>query len=237
MGPCRGSWDWLSHLRRGEDERERNVPWRNGDSVEDDRPNGRSTDRRKAYQKPLDHGSTRCADDRGGGGSEGSMRSSRDWHLRGSPQDRTFSSYRSVEDSFYLKDRPPRPPYQRHETKPKRRDYGEFHRGLRLTETTNDPSRKSEDKRQSSPGRSRSRRMSRRHTAIEKPERENTSENDISRHGDHSEVLISFVNGTCCPGFHIYPVLSFSRITVQKRSLHLLKTTSRKKLLVVPKKP
>lgn len=191
MGPRRGSWDWSSHLRRGEEERERDVPWRNGDSVEDDRPNGRSADRRKAYQKPLDHVSSRSADDRGGGGSEGSMRSSRDWHLRGSPQDRTFSSYRSMEDDFYAKEqmykseRPPRPSYQWHETKPKRRDYGEYHRGLRLPEMTEEPSRRSEDRRQSSPGRSRSKRTSKRHTAAEKQERENTSENNVSHHDDH----------------------------------------------------
>lgn len=188
MGPRRGSWEWPSHLRRGEDERERDVPWRNGDSVEDDRPNGRSADRRKAYQKPLDHVSSRFAEDRGGGGSEGSMRSS--WHLRGSPQDRTFSSYRSMEDNFYVKEqmykseRPPRPPYQRHENKPRRRDYGEYHRGLRLPERTEEPSRRSEDKRQSSPGRGRSKRMSKRQTPAEKEERGKASENIVS-HRDH----------------------------------------------------
>lgn len=143
--------------------------------MEDDRPNGRSADRRKAYQKPWDHLSSRSADDRGGGGG-----ASRDWHLRGSPQDRTFSSYRSVEDAFYLKEqmykseRPPRPPFQRHEAKPKRRDHGDYHRGLRPPETTEEPSRRSEDRRQSPPGRSRSKRTSKRHAAADKQERENT---------------------------------------------------------------
>lgn len=245
MGPRRGSWDWSSHLRRGEDERERDVPWRNGDSAEDDRPNGRSAERRKAYQKPLDHLSSRSADDRGGGGgSDGSVRSSRDWHLRGSPQDRTFSSYRSVEDSFYVKEhlykaeRPARPPYQRHETKPKRRDYGEHHRGLRLPEMAEEPSRRSEDKRQSSPGRSRSKRTSKRPTAAEKPERDNASENTVSHHAERrgSELLVSAGNRSCCPASRPDQGLSFSRIAVQQRSLHLLGTTkSPKKLLVVPK--
>lgn len=116
------------------------------------------------------------------------MRSSRDWHPRGSPQDRTFGSYRSGEENFYPKEptykseRPPRPPYQRHETKPKRRDYGEHHRGPRPPEMPAEPSRWSEDRRQSSPGRSRSRRTSKRPT--EHQERENTGDNSVSPRGD-----------------------------------------------------
>lgn len=189
MGPRRGSWDW-SHLRRGEDDRERDVPWRNGGGADDERPNGRSADRRKAYQKPLDHVGSRSGDERGGGG-EGMMRSNRDWHPRGSPQDLAFSSYRSMEDEFYVKEqmykseRPPRPPYPRHDTKPKRRDYGEYHRGPRHPEMPEEPSRRSEDRRQSSPGRSRSKRTSKRHPGAEKQERENATETTVRHRGEH----------------------------------------------------
>uniref|UniRef100_A0A3P8S8Y3 RNA binding motif protein 20 n=1 Tax=Amphiprion percula TaxID=161767 RepID=A0A3P8S8Y3_AMPPE len=120
LGPHRSSWDWP---------RERDDPWRNGSSVDDDRPNGRASDRRKTYQKPLDHLSLRSADERGGGGGEG-MKGSRDWHPRGSPQG--FNSYRNMEDDFYMEqvyksDKPPRPLYQRHDTKSKRRNGGDYH--------------------------------------------------------------------------------------------------------------
>ncbi|XP_070842758.1 RNA-binding protein 20 [Chaetodon trifascialis] len=188
MGPRRGSWDWSSHLRRGEDERERDDPWRNGGSVDDDRPNGRVADRRKAYQKPLDHMSSRCVDERGGGGGGGGegMRGNRDWHPRGSPQGMSFSSYRNIEDDFYMKeqmyksDKPPRPPYQRHDPKPKRRDGGDYHSRSRHSEvemTEEPPRRAVEDKRPSSPGRGRSKKTSRRHATAEKHERENAPEN------------------------------------------------------------
>ncbi|XP_076585367.1 RNA-binding protein 20 [Chaetodon auriga] len=187
MGPRRGSWDWSLHLRRGEDERERDDPWRNGGSVDDDRPNGRAADRRKAYQKTLDHMSLRCVDERGGGGGGGEgMRGNRDWHPRGSPQGMSFNSYRNIEDDFYMKeqmykaDKPPRPPYQRHDPKPKRRDGGDYHSRSRHSEvemTEEPPRRTLEDKRPSSPGRGRSKKTSRRHTTAEKHERENAPEN------------------------------------------------------------
>uniref|UniRef100_A0A3Q3GSY5 RNA binding motif protein 20 n=1 Tax=Labrus bergylta TaxID=56723 RepID=A0A3Q3GSY5_9LABR len=156
LGPRHGSWDWSSHLRRCEDERERDDPWRNGGNMEDDRSNGRAADRRKAYQKPVDHISSRSADDRGGG--EG-MRGNRDWHPRGSPQGMAFNAYRNMEDDFYIKeqmyklDKPPRPPYQRHDPKPKRRDGNDYHSRPRHPEfeMTEEPLRRSqEDKRQSS---------------------------------------------------------------------------------------
>lgn len=117
------------------------------------------------------------------------MRSNRDWHPRGSPQDLSFSSYRSVDDDFYLKEhlykseRPPRPPYGRHEAKAKWWDYGEYHRGPRHSELTEEPSRRSEDRRQGSPGRSRSRRTSKRHGAAEKTERESGNEGTVSCNG------------------------------------------------------
>ncbi|XP_042341838.1 RNA-binding protein 20 isoform X2 [Plectropomus leopardus] len=188
LGPRRGSWDWSSHLRRGEDERERDDLWRNGGSTDDDRPNGRAAERRKAYQKPIDHISSRSADERGGGGGGGGegMRGNRDWHLRGSPQGMCYNSYRNMEDDFYMReqlfksDKPPRPPYQRHDTKLKRRDGGDYQSRLRHSEfeITEEPLRRTlDDKRQGSPGRGRSKRTSRRHTSAEKHEKENTTEN------------------------------------------------------------
>ncbi|XP_053186641.1 RNA-binding protein 20 [Scomber japonicus] len=183
LGPRRGSWDWSSHLRRGEDERERDDPWRNGSGVDDDRPNGRVADRRKAYQKPLDYISSRSADERGG--DEG-MRGNRDWYPRGSPQGMSFNSYRNMEDDFYAKeqmyksDKLPKPSYQRHDTKSKRRDGGDYHSRLRHSEfeMTDEPLRRTpEDKKQSSPGRARSKKTSRRHPPMERHERDNATEN------------------------------------------------------------
>ncbi|XP_075946956.1 RNA-binding protein 20 [Anarhichas minor] len=196
LGPRSGSWDWSSHLRRGEDERERDDPWRNGGSVEDDRPNGRAAERWRAYQKPLDHISSRSADERegggggggGGGGSGGEgIRGNRDWHPRGSPQGMSFSSYRNKEGEFYTKeqmyksDKPPRPPYQRHDTKPKRRDGGDHHSRSKHSEfeITEEPLRRAlEDKRQGSPGKDRSKKTSRRCITAEKHEKENTTDNN-----------------------------------------------------------
>ncbi|KAM8878299.1 RNA-binding protein 20 isoform 2-T2 [Spinachia spinachia] len=196
LGPRRGSWDWSSLLRRGEEERGRDDPWRNGGSVDDNRQNGRSADRRKAYQKPSDHIGSRSADERegggggggggrGGGGSEG-MRAKRDWPPRGSPQGKSFCSYRNMEEEFYAKeqmyksDKPPRASYQRHDTKPKRRDAGDYHSRSRHSEfgATEETLRRTlEDKRQGSPGRERSKKTSRRYITPEKHGKENTTEN------------------------------------------------------------
>uniref|UniRef100_A0A665WR37 RNA binding motif protein 20 n=1 Tax=Echeneis naucrates TaxID=173247 RepID=A0A665WR37_ECHNA len=162
LGPCRVSWDWPSHSRRGEDERERDDPWRNGGNMDDDWPNGRGTDRRKAYQKPLDHINR--------------MRGNRNWHSQGSPQGLSFNIYRNMEDDFHTKeqmyksDKPPRPPYQRHDAKLKRRDGGDYHGRPRHSEfemSEETVCRTSEERRQSSPGRGRSKRTSRRHASEE----------------------------------------------------------------------
>ncbi|XP_037620649.1 RNA-binding protein 20 isoform X2 [Sebastes umbrosus] len=195
QGPRRGSWDWSSHSRRGEDERERGDLWKNGSSVDDDRPNGRAADRRKAYQKPLDHISSRSADERGGGGGGEGMRGNRDWHPRGSPQGMSFNSYRNMEDDFYMKeqmyksDKPPRPPHQRHDTKPKRRDGGDYHGRPRHSEfeITEEPLRRTlDDKRQGSPGRDRSKKTSKRQITAEKHEKENATENTERRSKEKS---------------------------------------------------
>ncbi|CAG5928882.1 unnamed protein product [Menidia menidia] len=184
LGPQRGSWDWPSHARRGEEERERDGPWRNGGSVDDDRPNGRAADRRKNYQKHLDH-------ERGAGDSK---RGSRDWHPRGSPKGSSFHSYRNTDDNFfsqhvYKSDKLLRPSYQRHDTKSKRRDGSDYHARSRHSEfemNEEQSGRTSEDKRQGSPGRSRSRRTSRRHATPERHERESASENTNSQSKDKS---------------------------------------------------
>lgn len=186
LAPSRGSWDWSPHIRRSEDERERDDPWRNGGGVDDDRPNGRGNDRRKSYQKPLDHTSSRSGDERGGG--EG-MRGNRDWHVRSSPQGASFNSYRSMDEDFYMKeqtyksDKLPRTSYQRHDAKPKRRDCGDYHSRPRHYEfeVTEEPLwRAPEEKRQTSPGRGRSEKTSKRHTTAEKNERDKAAENTVS---------------------------------------------------------
>ncbi|KAK2815899.1 hypothetical protein Q5P01_026366 [Channa striata] len=176
LGPRRGSWDWSSHLRRSEDERERDDSWRNGGSVDDDRTHGRAADRRKTHQKLLDHLSSRSQDERGGGGGEG-MRANRDWHPRSSPQGMSFNSYRNKEDDYYMKDhmykldKLPRPQHQRYDTNTKRRDGGDFHVRLRHSEfeLTEEPCRKTpEEKRQTPPGTDRSEKTNRRHITAEK---------------------------------------------------------------------
>uniref|UniRef100_A0A3B4CPL4 RNA binding motif protein 20 n=1 Tax=Pygocentrus nattereri TaxID=42514 RepID=A0A3B4CPL4_PYGNA len=117
LGPRRGSWDWTSHGRRDEDPRDRDE-WRNG---EDERPNGRLSERRKLYLKPGERGSPRM-DERG-----------RDWYPRGSPQGPPFS-YHTMDD-FYKKEPTYKaektlrtPQNQRHEGKYKRRDGTDHHR-------------------------------------------------------------------------------------------------------------
>ncbi|XP_074519009.1 RNA-binding protein 20 [Halichoeres trimaculatus] len=179
MGPRRGSWDWSSQLRRVEDERDRDDPWRNGSNMDDDRLNGR----RKVYQKPVDHISSRLTDDRGG--PEG-MRGSRDRHPRGSPQGMAFNSYRSMEDDFYMKeqmyksDKLQRSPYQKHDAKPKRRDGSDYHGRSRHSEFEPGEEmlrRTQEDRRQSSPGRGRSRKTSRSVNTPERYEKENVAKN------------------------------------------------------------
>lgn len=117
------------------------------------------------------------------------MRSGRDWYPRGSPQSMSFNSYRNMEDDFYMKeqmyksDKPPRPPYQRHDTKSKRRDGGDYHSRSRHSEfemTEESLRRTPEDKKQSSPGWGRSKMTSRRHTTMEKHDRDNATENTVS---------------------------------------------------------
>lgn len=234
MAPCRGSWDWSTHLRRSEDERERDDPWRNGGSVDDDRPNGRVADRRKTYQKPLDHISSRLADERGG--SEG-IRGNRDWHLQSSPQGMSFNSYRNVDDDFYMKeqmfksDKMPRPSYQRHDTKSRRRDGGDYYGRMRHSEFEEPPRRTPEDKRQTSPSRGRSEKASRRHTTAEKHEKEKSIENTVSTFYKCNNTTITWHT-------HLTKkVLLFLRIATPKTNLvHPKEAVSQKSLRNVVKR-
>uniref|UniRef100_A0A672HC32 RNA binding motif protein 20 n=1 Tax=Salarias fasciatus TaxID=181472 RepID=A0A672HC32_SALFA len=202
MGPHRASWDWPSH-RRGEEERERDRddPWRNGSGADDERPNGRASERRKTYQKPSDHLGSRSADERGGGGGDG-MRSGRDWHPRSSPQSSSFNSYRNMEDDFFMEhvyksDKPLRPSYQRHEAKSKRRDGGDYHARSRHSDfemSEESLCKASEDKRQSSPGRARGKKTSRRHATPERHER-NAAESSVSRRLVTSTPILEWESG------------------------------------------
>ncbi|RVE75638.1 hypothetical protein OJAV_G00000750 [Oryzias javanicus] len=188
FGPHRSSWAWPSHIRRSEEERDREYPWRNGDSMDDDLSNGRAVARRKPYQKHLDFASLRASDEQGVG--EG-MRESRDRHPRGSPQG--FSSYRGMADHFYSEqmyksEKSLRPSYPRHDMKTKRRDGGDYHARSRHPDFDlgeEPPCRAAEDKRSSSPGR-RSKKSSRRRESAERHEKENASENNDSRSKEKS---------------------------------------------------
>ncbi|XP_036404189.1 RNA-binding protein 20 [Megalops cyprinoides] len=168
-GPCRGewsnsqggrrcSWDWSSHMRRGAEE-ERDEPcWRNGD---EDRPNGRLlADWRKPYFKPADRMSPRPVEERG----------SRDRYPRGSPQGPPFPPYRGKEEEFYKKeaayksDKPPRQAYPRREVRAKRRDVPERHRSRHSeSETLEDSAaaKTPEDRKQASPARGTSKKLTR----------------------------------------------------------------------------
>uniref|UniRef100_A0A8C5HH04 RNA binding motif protein 20 n=1 Tax=Gouania willdenowi TaxID=441366 RepID=A0A8C5HH04_GOUWI len=174
--PHRGSRDW-SHSRRAEDERD--DPWRNG-SVNEDRLNGRGLDRRKPYQKSSDHPSLRSTDERGGGGGGGGgegNRGGRDWHTRGSPKSSSLSTYRSIEDDFFMEqlyksEKLPRHPYQRQDRPSKRRDGGEWRSRHSDFEMSEEQLRRTpEGKRQNSP--SRRQKSSRRCVDAEKREKEN----------------------------------------------------------------
>uniref|UniRef100_A0A8C5HDA2 Matrin-type domain-containing protein n=1 Tax=Gouania willdenowi TaxID=441366 RepID=A0A8C5HDA2_GOUWI len=177
--PHRGSRDW-SHSRRAEDERD--DPWRNG-SVNEDRLNGRGLDRRKPYQKSSDHPSLRSTDERGGGGGGGGgegNRGGRDWHTRGSPKSSSLSTYRSIEDDFFMEqlyksEKLPRHPYQRQDRPSKRRDGGEWRSRHSDFEMSEEQLRRTpEGKRQNSP--SRRQKSSRRCVDAEKREKENATE-------------------------------------------------------------
>ncbi|XP_061625398.1 RNA-binding protein 20 isoform X1 [Phyllopteryx taeniolatus] len=176
LGLRRGSWDWSSHYRRGEDDKERDEPSRrNGWSTDGDRPNERPADRpndrladrRKAYGKPSDYVISRSADERGDKGVTGN----RDFP-RGSPQSKSFNSYRSMEESFYIKsDKVTRSPYQRHDSKSKRRNGSDHSRHSRHLESEkiDEPLRRTpEDRKLHSPSRGGSRKPNKRCTTAEK---------------------------------------------------------------------
>nr|XP_057940623.1 RNA-binding protein 20 [Doryrhamphus excisus] len=169
LGQRRGSWDWSSHFRRADDEKERDESRRNGSSADSDRPNERPSDRWKSYGKPSEYVIPRSVDERGG--DEG-MRTNRDFP-RGSPQGNVFNSYRNMDDNFYVRsDKVTRSPYQRHQdTKSKRRNGGDYHSRSRHPEnemTDEVLHRTSEEKKQGSPNRGRSRKPSRRCASVEK---------------------------------------------------------------------
>ncbi|XP_061685903.1 RNA-binding protein 20 isoform X2 [Syngnathoides biaculeatus] len=176
LGPRQGSWDWSSHYRRGEEDKERDdLSRRNGYSTDgdrlnerpSDRPNDRLSDRRKAYGKPSDYAISRSADERGDKGITGN----RDFP-RGSPQSKSFNSYRSMEEGFYMKsDKVSRSPYQRHDSKSKRKngsDYSRHSRYLESEKTDESLRRTPEDKNLHSPSRGRNRKPSKRCTSLEK---------------------------------------------------------------------
>lgn len=181
LSPHRGSRDWPSHRRRGEEDRERDDPWRNGGNMDESRPNGRTADRRKYYHKPLGHLGLRSADDRGSGET---ARSNRDWHLRDSPLGSSYNSFRNMEEDCYMEpshksEKVPRTSHHRHDIKSRWRD-GDHPLRSRHSEfemTDGPQCRTPEDKRRNSPGREKIKNPGRGHT---KEEGENASENTVS---------------------------------------------------------
>ncbi|XP_030638736.1 RNA-binding protein 20 [Chanos chanos] len=202
MGSSRVSWDWSSHPRRDE-ERDRDreeLGWRNG---EEDRLNGRLPlpDRRKTYLKPGDRVSPRSGmpEERG----------VRDWYPRSSPQGPPFSSYRSMEDFYkkeppYKAEKPPRPPYQRHEMKSKRREGPDYHRSRhsesdlsedlgrskktsRKAATEKEEEREQEDNRETSSRVSKERSESPQSGKHTEPEKDKESEAEEWESGDDTE--------------------------------------------------
>uniref|UniRef100_A0A3B3ZFP9 Matrin-type domain-containing protein n=1 Tax=Periophthalmus magnuspinnatus TaxID=409849 RepID=A0A3B3ZFP9_9GOBI len=98
----------------------------------------------------------------------------RDWH----PQ---RMSYRNMEDSYYTKEqmyKPPRPPYQRHDLKSKRRD-ADYHRPRHSELDTSSEPPRAEDKR-SSPERGRSKKTSKKHSSAERHSKERNTEQTVS---------------------------------------------------------
>ncbi|XP_057698660.1 RNA-binding protein 20 isoform X1 [Corythoichthys intestinalis] len=165
--PRRGSWDWSSHYRRGEEDKEMDEhSRRNGCSTAIDRPNERPSDRRKAYGKPLDYAICRPTDERGGG--DKGMPGKRDFP-RGSPQGKSFNSYRSVEENLYMK--VSRSQYPRHDSKSKRRNGSDHSRHSRHldSEMIDEPLRRTpEDKKHRSLSRGRTKKPNKRCTTAEK---------------------------------------------------------------------
>ncbi|KAM8842091.1 RNA-binding protein 20 isoform 1-T2 [Synchiropus picturatus] len=167
-GPSRNSWDRSVHMRRADEDKERVEPWRNGSGVDDDRPNGRASERRKAYSE-----FTRAADERGG---DDGVRGNRDWYPRSSPQD---YSYRRMDDGFPLKepmyksDKPSRQSYQRHDSKSRRKDDHHSSRSRQFETTDENLGLSPEEK--NSPSRSRSKRSGRK---LSPSEKHDTGKND-----------------------------------------------------------
>ncbi|XP_037114430.1 RNA-binding protein 20 isoform X1 [Syngnathus acus] len=182
LGPHQGSWDWSSHYRRAEDDMERDEPSRrNGCSIDSDRPNERPSDRRKVFGKPSDYVVSRSADDRG---FDKGMTGNRDFP-RGSPQGKSFNSYRSMEESFYMKsDKVTRSPYQRHDSKSRRRngsDHSRHSRHLESEVIDEPPRRTPEDKKLRSPSRGRSKKPNKRCTPTEKHDSPTTNTDGQSK--------------------------------------------------------
>ncbi|KAI1887003.1 hypothetical protein AGOR_G00201570 [Albula goreensis] len=178
LGPRCPSWDWSSHMRR-EDERDESC-WRNGD---EDRPNGWLPEWRKAYFKPGDRASPRTAEERVEG-----LRGGRDRYSRSSPQGPPFPPYRGKDEDFYMKeplyksDKTPRPLYQRHEVRAKRRDTPEHHRSRHSDSEDPVATRTIEDRKQLSPARTRSKKTTRKQE-VEKEEEETAERQSKEKSG------------------------------------------------------
>lgn len=166
LGPRRPSWDWSSHA--WQDERDE-ACWRNR---EEDQPNGQPPEWRKAYYKSADRVSPQTAEEKAEG-----HRGGRDRYIMSSPQAPPFLPYRSKEEDFYRQEFPykpekhPRPAYQRHEVKAKRRETPENHRSRHSESEPSEDPKTTEDRKQISPNSVTSKKPSRK-AEVEKVVRE-----------------------------------------------------------------
>ncbi|KAG7252451.1 hypothetical protein CRUP_034441 [Coryphaenoides rupestris] len=238
-GPMRGAEEEQRERERDE------LLWRNGTVggggggvADEDRCGGGGGDRRTSEEEEVEVGAGGGGGCGGGGGGGDGMRGSRDWYHRGSPHGMSFNSYRrSPEGEFYSQDqmykaeKPPRAPYARHEGKPKRRDYhggmgeGDYHGRSRHFESdmaeSELRSRTPEDRKQqqSSPGRGRNKKTSRRHGAKEKQESQSTTGNTAGNTtGDMTgnNVVEAYESGEDTEGECWYPGNMEELVTVDE---------------------
>ncbi|XP_077462504.1 RNA-binding protein 20 isoform X2 [Stigmatopora argus] len=163
--PHQGSWDWSSHYKRGEDDKETDEPCRwNSCSTNSDWPNERPSEQWKAYEKPLDYSICRPTDEQG---RDKGMPRKRDF-TRGSPLVKSFNSYWNAVESHYIK--VSRAPYPRHDSKSKRRSDSDHSRHSKQLDSDmiDEPLRTAEDKKYRSPSRGRTRKPNKRCTTTEK---------------------------------------------------------------------
>ncbi|KAG9341869.1 hypothetical protein JZ751_018593 [Albula glossodonta] len=179
LGPMGARWDWSPH-GRWEDERDE-ACWRNGDRDRDGEgpPDDWPQDRRKPRPMAAERWSSRMVEERAE-----VRRGSREGYPRGSPLGH-HSPYRSKEEDIYKK------PHQHNEGKAKRREAEGHHRSRPAeSDERNGHAKTSEDRKQMSPVRGRSRKSSPRQE-IGKKEMESENQSETSQEQPLKEKAVS----------------------------------------------